>query len=73
MNRKILNQLVPVVAVAALLLAAPGHVSAAPVSAHSHERFSDSFPNNLCGIAGTSVVRGVENFKRFADQGSASG
>ncbi len=54
--------------VAALLLAVPGHVSAAPISDHSHESLSDSFPNSFCGIDGTSVVREVVNFKRFADR-----
>ncbi len=44
MNRRILRRLVPAMSVAALLLAVPGHVSAAPISDHSHESLSDSFP-----------------------------
>lgn len=67
MNRKILSHLVRVGAVAALLLTAPGHVGAAPPD-HSHESFSDSFPDEFCGIEGTSVISGIQNLVRFADR-----
>ena len=51
------------VAIASLfVVAVPGHVTAARVIAHFHENFTDSFPDEICGIAGTSVVRGVDNF-----------
>jgi hypothetical protein len=49
------------------VLAAPGNVTAARIVAHSHENFSDTFDINYCGIAGTSVIRGVEDFKLFSD------
>ena len=32
---------------------------------HEHENFTDTFADNFCGISGTSVVRGVDDFKGF--------
>lgn len=56
------------VAMASLfVLAVPGNVTAARVIAHFHENFTDSFPDQICGIAGTSVVRGVDNFTEFSN------
>ncbi len=50
------------------VLAVSGNVTAAPrIIAHFHENFTDSFPSEICGIAGTSVVRGVDNFTVFSD------
>ena len=56
------------VALASLfVLAVPGNATAAPPIGHFHEQFSDSFPNNYCDIAGTSVIQGVDNFTRYSD------
>jgi hypothetical protein len=51
----------------ALAVALPGiGVAAAPV-VNEHSSFSDTFPDELCGIAGTSTINGVDNFKLYAD------
>jgi hypothetical protein len=51
-------------AAAALFVALmPGSGMAAKPVDRSHENFTDTFPDELCGIAGTSVVKGVDNFK----------
>jgi hypothetical protein len=34
---------------------------------HEHENFSDTFADSICGISGTSVVRGVDNFTLYPD------
>jgi hypothetical protein len=52
-------------AVAALTVAAAG--SAAKPTMQSHENFTDTFDDEICGIAGTSEVRGVDNFTLYAD------
>jgi hypothetical protein len=54
-----------VAAIVAVVMPGSG-VAAKPVF-HSHENFSDTFPDNVCGIPGTSVVRGVDNFTVYAN------
>ena len=64
------NQLFPIVAAAALLVALvlpAGGLAARPVEGPGHFTFTDSFPDSICGIAGTSVVNGRENFALWAD------
>ena len=57
-----------VVLASLFVLAVPGNAAAARIIAHSHERFSDTFPDTeICGIEGTSVISGVENIKLFSD------
>ena len=66
MQRSALRRLVYVIAaIAALAIVAAA--SAAPPVTQSHENFSDTFADEMCGIAGTSVVRGVENFSLSAN------
>ena len=45
----------------------PGSGVAAKPVFHSHENFSDTFADNICGIPGTSVARGVDNFTLYAN------
>src|SRR5262249_22582033 len=55
--------------VGALLLAsAASTAGAAPLIDRFHDSFSDTFPDNICGIDGTSVVNGVDNIQVFADE-----
>jgi hypothetical protein len=54
-----------VAAIVAVVMPGSG-VAAKPVF-HSHENFSDTFPDNVCGIPGTSVVRGVDNTTVYAN------
>ena len=56
---------VAITGVAALAGAGVGAASA-PVL-HTHENFTDTFDDEICGIAGTSEVRGVDNFTLYAD------
>jgi hypothetical protein len=56
-----------VVLASLFVFAVPGNAAAAEPIAHFHERFSDTFPNEMCGIGGTSVIEGVENVTRFSD------
>jgi hypothetical protein len=60
-----LGLLVVLVAGVAVVMPASG-VAAKPVFM-SHENFTDTFDDNICGIPGTSVVRGVDNFAALAD------
>jgi hypothetical protein len=54
--------------VGALLLAsAASTAGAAPLTDRFHGTFSDTFPDNICGIDGTSVVNGMDNIQVFAD------
>jgi len=46
--------------------AAGGAFAAAPV-VNEHTNFADTFRDKVCGIRGTSTVRGVDNFKLYAD------
>jgi hypothetical protein len=56
------------VAVAAIVaVVMPGAGAAAKVVFHEHENFSDTFADNICGIPGTTVVQGVDNFTVYAD------
>jgi hypothetical protein len=57
-----------VAAASLIVLAVPGNAGAARVIIfHDHENFTDSFEDELCGIAGTSVVMGVDNFTVYSD------
>jgi hypothetical protein len=40
---------------------------AAPLVNRFHGTFSDTFPDNICGIDGTTVVSGMDNIQEFAD------
>jgi hypothetical protein len=52
----------------ALLLASVASTAhAAPLLNRFHGTFSDTFPDNICGIDGTSVVNGMDNIQVFAD------
>jgi hypothetical protein len=59
--------LVSVVVAAIVAVVMPGSGVAAKPVFHSHENFSDTFADNICGIPGTSVARGVDNFTVYAD------
>jgi len=52
--------------VAALVLPASS-AAGTPVQGPGHFTFTDSFPDSICGIEGTSVVTGKENFVAWAD------
>jgi hypothetical protein len=54
-----------VAAIAAVAIPAAG--ASGRVLFHNHENFTDSFPDSICGIDGTSVVKGVDNFTVFAN------
>ena len=41
--------------------------ASAPLVDRFHGTFSDTFPDNICGIDGTSVVSGMDNIQVFAD------
>jgi hypothetical protein len=56
-----------VVVAAIVAVVMPGSGVAAKIVFHSHESFSDTFADNFCGIPGTSVAKGVDNFQVFAD------
>jgi hypothetical protein len=56
-----------VVSAAIVAVVMPGSGVAAKPVFHSHQNFSDTFSDGICGIPGTSVVRGVENFTLYAD------
>src|SRR5215471_13379027 len=51
----------------ALTIAASGGASAAAPIVNEHSMSTDTFPDQLCGIQGTSTVSIVDNFKVFAD------
>jgi hypothetical protein len=55
--------------VGALLIALvlPASGGAARIVSHFHGTFSDAFPDNLCGIDGTSVLNGMDDIQVFAD------
>ena len=40
---------------------------AAPLVDRFHDSFSDTFPDNVCGIDGTSAINVVANVQEFAD------
>jgi FlaG/FlaF family flagellin (archaellin) len=62
-----ISALAVAVAATALLLVAAGIGSAAAPVVHEHENFTDTFADSVCGIPGTSVVRGVDTFTLSAD------
>jgi hypothetical protein len=41
--------------------------ASAPLVDRFHGTFSDTFPDNICGIDGTTVVSGMDNIQVFAD------
>jgi hypothetical protein len=50
-----------------LAVALPGiGVAAAPI-VNEHNRFTDTFPDQLCDIPGTSTISVVDNLRLFAD------
>ncbi len=51
----------------ALTIAASGSASAAAPLANEHTSSTETFPDEVCGIAGTSTVNMVDNFKLYAD------
>jgi|SRR5215470_923042 len=51
----------------ALTIAASGGASAAAPLIDDHTNFTDTFPDQVCGIQGTATVSGVDNFKLFTD------
>ncbi len=54
--------------VATVLLAfMASSTGAAPLVNRFHGTFSDTFPDNICGIDGTTVVSGMDNIQEFAD------
>src|SRR4029450_5230961 len=53
-------------ALALTLVVAGGAFAAAPL-VNEHNRFTDTFADELCGIPGTTTVSGVDNFKLYAD------
>jgi hypothetical protein len=69
MTRSIRLAMAMAVAITAGLaaLAGAGIGSAAAPVLHAHENFTDAFHDSTCGISGTSVVRGVDNFTLYAD------
>jgi hypothetical protein len=53
-------------ALALTLVVSSGAFAAAPL-VNEHNRFTDTFPDEFCGIPGTSTVSVVDNFKLYAD------
>lgn len=51
----------------ALAVALPGSGVAAKPIVNEHSRFTDTFPDEICGIAGTSTIEVVDNFKLYDD------
>ena len=51
----------------ALTIGASGAASAATPIVNQHTRATQTFPDKVCGIRGTSVVNVVDNFKLYAD------
>jgi hypothetical protein len=52
---------------ALLLTSMATTAGAAPLIDRFHGTFSETFPDNICGIDGTSVVNGMDNIQVFAD------
>jgi hypothetical protein len=50
-----------------LAVALPGVGAAAAPIVNEHARFTDTFPDALCDIPGTSTITVVDNFKLFPD------
>lgn len=51
----------------ALTIGASGGASAAAPIVNEHTSSTDTFPDELCGIQGTSTVSAVDNFKLYTD------
>jgi hypothetical protein len=58
--------LVLAAALALTLAGSSGAFAAAPI-VNEHNRFTDTFPDELCGIEGTSTISVVDNFRLYAD------
>ena len=56
-----------IAAIVLLATIASGATAAAPVDIEHTGPVTDSFPDELCGITGTSATRFVGNFKLYAD------
>lgn len=65
----IMRKIAPLcVAMSLFALSLPSQASAAShVVFHNHDSFSDTFADNICGVDGTSVVRGVDNFTLYSN------
>jgi hypothetical protein len=48
------------------LAVSSGAFAAAPII-NEHSRFTETFPDELCGISGTTTLSAVDNFKLYAD------
>jgi hypothetical protein len=59
--------LLSVLVAAIVAVVMPGSAVAAKPVFHSHENFSDTFAGDICGIPGTFVERGVDNFTVYAN------
>jgi hypothetical protein len=53
-------------ALALMLAISSGAFGAAPI-VNEHSQFTDTFPDEVCGIEGTTTLSGVDNFKLYAD------
>jgi hypothetical protein len=53
-------------ALALTIAASSGAFAAAPL-VNEHNQFTDTFPDELCDIPGTTTVSAVDNFKLYAD------
>jgi hypothetical protein len=51
----------------ALVVALPATGVAAGPTVNEHSRFTDTFPDEICGIAGTSTIEVVDNFRLYDD------
>ena len=51
----------PIIAGVLAALALAAQAAAGKVVFHSHDNFTDMFPDNICGIDGTSLVKGVDD------------
>ena len=60
-------RLLCVVLASLFVVVAPGSVIAAPPLFQAHDSFTETFPDAVCGIEGTSVVKGVDNFQLSAN------
>jgi hypothetical protein len=53
-------------ALALTIAASSGAFAAAPL-VNEHNQFTDTFPDELCDLPGTTTVNAVDNFKLYAD------
>ena len=58
--------LVLAAALALTMAASSGAFAAVPL-VNEHNQFTETFPDELCDIPGTSTIRAVDNFKLYAD------